>query len=200
MEKKINIAKLLKDVPQDYEVDSPIFGKVRIRKVDNDPDYPIDIAYDLSSTGECVTSLTCYGTLTTEFKDAPCVIFPKGEKTWEDFSAPWMQKHKCCLNCKFSTLVTEGIRFCYEQPNVVDHTFMIDNERAKYYYCENHKYIEEENHKHFEPFQKVLVKDGNYWYAAFYDHWYNEQHGIIGGTRQFDDDEICSYEGNESLL
>lgn len=55
-------------------------------------------------------------------------------------------------------------------------------------------------YKRFEPFQKVLVKDGNYWYAAFYDHWYNKQHGIIGGTRQFDDDEICSYDGNESLL
>lgn len=101
MEKKVNIAKLLKDAPQDYEVDSPIFGKVRIRKGDNDPDYPIDIAYDLSSTGECITKLTCYGTLTTEFKDAPCVIFPKGAKTWENFSASWMKNYREEENHKF---------------------------------------------------------------------------------------------------
>lgn len=85
MKDKINIAELLKDCPQGMELDCAIFENVVLDEVnfDKDPNYPIRI---VTKSGTML-SLSKYGTY-IEDTDSKCVIFPKGETTWEGFVPP----------------------------------------------------------------------------------------------------------------
>lgn len=90
MEKKINIAELLKDCPQGMELDCAIWDsdvKVFFKEVINDDfAYPVVVTIKYNNI-EYTKSFTKYGS----FNDLPyckCVIFPKGKTTWEGFVSP----------------------------------------------------------------------------------------------------------------
>ena len=83
--KKINVAKLLKDCPQNMELDCTMFNKVTLFTVDDREGvvFPITV---FREDGNPIV-LTKYGQY-TDADFAKCVIFPKGKTTWEGFVPP----------------------------------------------------------------------------------------------------------------
>ena len=84
MEKKINIAELLKDCPQGMELDCTINNDVKFIKICSSSRYPIILR---TKNGYEIT-LTKYGQV-HDMDDSKCVIFPKGKTTWERFQRPF---------------------------------------------------------------------------------------------------------------
>ena len=85
MENKINIAKLLKNCPENMELDCTIYDEVYFSNVSDRKDisFPIKV---IRKDGNSIV-LTRYGQVIN--KDfAKCVIFPKGKTTWEGFVPP----------------------------------------------------------------------------------------------------------------
>lgn len=83
MEKKINIAELLKDCPKGMELYSPLFGDCKFVKVH---DYEAEIIVELE-TGATVSFLT--DGRYYDYPNAECILFPKGKTTWEGFQRPF---------------------------------------------------------------------------------------------------------------
>ena len=84
MEKKINIAELLKDCPKGMELDCILFNNpVKYDGFDNDDIYPIAI---LTETDDYlyVTKEGCLYNI----PNSKCIIYPKGKTTWEGFVPP----------------------------------------------------------------------------------------------------------------
>lgn len=86
MEKKINIAELLKDCPKGMELDCTMYDNVTFVGVvsSTHTDYPIRIKTESGFRAV----LTEYGQ-NVKNEDAKCVIFPKGKTTWEGFQRPF---------------------------------------------------------------------------------------------------------------
>ena len=82
MEKKINLAELLKDCPQGMELDCAMYDNVQLNYVLEGNVYPIKV-----QTPDGQISLNKYGCYSGN-KHAKCVIFPKGKTTWEGFVPP----------------------------------------------------------------------------------------------------------------
>lgn len=80
MEKKINIAELLKYCPVGTELDCSMYDGVKLDYVNMDDEYPIRIK---TRTG-VIVYLTKYGQ-SDNTEDAKCVIFPKDGIEWEYF-------------------------------------------------------------------------------------------------------------------
>lgn len=96
MEKKINIAKLLKDAPKQYDLYSPIFGAVQLVGVDEMGIITVDVFDDdppgkEHSWKEKFDRLGRYYTAYSINADAECMLLPK-DGTWENFNAPWLHK------------------------------------------------------------------------------------------------------------
>lgn len=85
MEKRINVAELLKDCPAGMELDCVVYDNATLGKILEGDDYPIVI--NIGENGEYF-EVTEYGTWTLN-KNAKCVIFPKGKTTWEGFQRPF---------------------------------------------------------------------------------------------------------------
>ena len=93
MEKRINIAELLKDCPNGMELDSTIYnGVVTLEGVADCLDrciYPIKIRVKCDDeTFTNTHTLTEYGQISPSPCDK-CIIFPKGKTTWEGFHRPF---------------------------------------------------------------------------------------------------------------
>ncbi len=109
MEKKINIAELLKGCPKGMELDCTIYEDVTLYKIDDSPEheYPIRI----ETKNGYFLDLTKYGTY-TDIDEAKCVIFPKGKTTWEGFQRPFKDGDiVTCTNknCTY-TAIFKGMR------------------------------------------------------------------------------------------
>lgn len=87
MEKKINIAELLKYCPKGMELDCINYdGTITFEEIINSPNYPIVIS--IKHNDECCKhTLTKYGQ-TGKTPYNKCVIFPKGKTTWKGFVPP----------------------------------------------------------------------------------------------------------------
>ena len=85
MEKKINIAELLKDCPKGMELDCMMSENVFFDCVTDNPIYPIRLYVQSEKDSITLTSFGC----TTPSPYAKCVIFPKGKTTWEGFHSPF---------------------------------------------------------------------------------------------------------------
>ena len=88
MEKKINIAELLKDCPKGMELDCTMYEGAELDCVTNDKKYPIKITIKDDIDGDITISLTKKGWYNT-LHNPKCVIFPKGKTTWEGFNIPF---------------------------------------------------------------------------------------------------------------
>jgi hypothetical protein len=85
MEKKINIAELLKNCPKGMELDCTMLDNVVFEKIDtSSPFHPIIIRR--TDTNKTI-HLTKYGQYSID-EDYKCVIFPKGKTTWDGFVPP----------------------------------------------------------------------------------------------------------------
>ena len=84
MEKKINIAELLKDCHMGVELDCILFNKpVKYGGINNDDVYSIKILIE----NDDYFYVTKEGYLYS-MPNSKCVIFPKGKTTWEGFEPP----------------------------------------------------------------------------------------------------------------
>ena len=83
MENKINIAELLENCPKGMELDCLIYENVTLVQVKEGYDYPIVIE---TPNGQML--LSKYGCFSKN-ELAKCIIFPKGETTWEGFHKPF---------------------------------------------------------------------------------------------------------------
>ena len=80
---KINVAELLNGCPKGMELDCTMWDNVVLDHIDMTRDYPIYIRIK----GGGYEQLTKYGQW-NHGNNAKCVIFPKGETTWEGFVPP----------------------------------------------------------------------------------------------------------------
>ena len=89
MDKKLNLVEILKDCPKDWELYSPMFGKVKFRNIVQG-DYPIVV--ELSDT--FYEGFMADGKFTQKY-DGECMLFPsKTQRDWSKFMAPWYKKEK----------------------------------------------------------------------------------------------------------
>lgn len=88
MEKKINIAELLKDCPKGMELDCSIYENLVFDYIDENNDtFPIKCHIKRPNNICTVCSFTAYGCCSLH-NYSKCVIFPKGETTWDGFVPP----------------------------------------------------------------------------------------------------------------
>lgn len=139
MEKKVNLAELLKNCPHGMELDCTMYDNLYFKCVRGHAIYPI-VCYTVDSKGEKhETSFNWYGKH-TPIDTAKCVIFPKGKTTWEGFVPPCKFKDGDILSYQCGVLNNRTI-YIYRHNNVMntsyyvalsgdsDSTFMInDNE------------------------------------------------------------------------
>lgn len=89
MNENIDLTKILKDCPKDWELYSPVFGKVNFRNIVQG-DYPIVV--ELSDT--LYEGFMADGKFTQKY-DGECMLFPsKTQRDWSKFAAPWYKKDK----------------------------------------------------------------------------------------------------------
>ena len=83
MNENLNLVEILKDCPKGMELDCTMFDNVTFAGVVENRVFPIRIIVG----GGTTMVLTKYGQYTDD-DFAKCVIFPKGETTWEGFVPP----------------------------------------------------------------------------------------------------------------
>ena len=83
MNENLNLVEILKDCPKGMELDCTMFDNVTFEGVVENRVFPIRIIVG----GGTTMVLTKYGQYTDD-DFAKCVIFPKGETTWEGFVPP----------------------------------------------------------------------------------------------------------------
>ena len=89
MDKKLNLVEILKDCPKEWELYSPMFGKVKFRNIVQG-DYPIVV--ELSDT--FYEGFMADGKFTQKY-DGECMLFPsKTQRDWSKFTAPWYKKER----------------------------------------------------------------------------------------------------------
>jgi hypothetical protein len=89
MEKKINVAELLKNCPSGMELDSPMYDNLYFDCLEMEEDITYPVCCYIDKGVKTSVRFNKFGQFD---KDSKCVIFPKGKTTWEGFVPP---------HCKF---------------------------------------------------------------------------------------------------
>ena len=227
MGNKINIAEILRDMPEGTKLYSPLFGKCEyIAVVDNE--YPITIKAQRAD-GATSKFLMKDGRYFDGYEDAECSLYPSAKmRCWDKFFKrgdivynPHSQMYavfECWANddyTEFNTTINyykdhtlgEGEvcdTKCFVKANDEQKTLFIAA-AEKYYggkYNPETLQVEPKPKCPFEPFQKVLVRDfcDEKWKADYFSH-YNEDN-ILFPYRCIGEHykECIAYEGNEHLL
>ena len=188
MENKINIAEILRDMPEGTKLYSPLFGKCEYIAVVGDK-RPINIRTS-NTTDMQYEALTEYGCYFSDFEDTDTVLFPSAKmRDWSKFFKhgdivynPHSQMYavfECWANddyTEFNTTINHYKDNTFGKEEVCDtECFVKANDEQKALFiaaAEKHyggKYnpetLQVESAKvvepvcPFEPFQKVLVRD-----------------------------------------
>ena len=91
MNENVDLTKILKNCPADFELYSPVCGYCVFEKLDTKlPGYPIVVKTDL-----CFYNFTKEGYFLSGFNNTECLLFPsKDQRDWSKFTAPWYKKGK----------------------------------------------------------------------------------------------------------
>lgn len=116
MEKKINIAELLKDCPNGMELDCLMYENLYFESLNADY-YGTINCYTLIDGVKTSIDFTKYGTFNNHI-GAKCVIFPKGKTTWEGFHRPFKDGDIV------TTIVKKGYIFYSIYKNIKDKEIM----------------------------------------------------------------------------
>ena len=188
MENKINIAEILRDMPEGTKLYSPLFGKCEYIAVVGDK-RPINIRTS-NTTDMQYEALTEYGCYFSDFEDTDTVLFPSAKmRDWSKFFKhgdivynPHSQMYavfECWANddyTEFNTTINHYKDNTFGKEEVCDTECFVkanDEQKAlfiaaaeKYYGGKyNPETLQVESAKvvepvcPFEPFQKVLVRD-----------------------------------------
>lgn len=83
MEDKINIAEILRDMPEGTKLYSPLFGKCKLREVSNDKEYQISVYIGGEQAFRTFTKDGCYF---SNIEGSGCVLFPSSKmRCWDKF-------------------------------------------------------------------------------------------------------------------
>lgn len=230
MENKINIAKILRDMPKGTKLYSPLFGEVKFKEVVSDNTFPIKVLpkIPLYTFG----SFTKNGFYYDDIEDAEVMLLPSCEmRDWSKFF-----KHGDVVRNPHNEMIAVFDGWAnddYTEFNTTinyykDHTFseeeVCDTEcfvkandeqktlfiaAAEKYY--GGKYNPEtlqvkpvkviEPKCSFKPFDKVLVRCGNgIWGATFFSRYDNKSTWAYVGVDCINWEQCIPYEGNEHLL
>lgn len=226
MENKINIAEILKDYPKGMGLYSPIYGKVKLLKVNSNSVYSIMTATSIDRAG----SFTSEGRLYEKYPSAECLLFPSSEmRNWTKF---FKRGDVVIKNGGGMAAVFDGwANDTYTEFNTTINLYG-DGNTGEEKVCDTllfRKATDEECKKFiekiegalkgkynpktlqiepvkpecpFKPFGKVLVRDNEaqLWKANYFSH-YEEDDKAYPYTCIDDSYHCCiPYEGNEHLL
>ena len=226
MENKINIAEILRDMPEGTKLYSPLFGKCEyISVVDNK--YPIAIKAQRAD-GAISRFLMKDGRYYDRYEDAECLLFPSDKmRDWDKFFKhgdivynPHSQMcavFECWANddyTEFNTTINHYKDHTFGKEEVCDtECFVKANDEQKTLFIaavEKHyggKYnpetlqVEPKPKCSFKPFDKVLVRCGNgIWGATFFSRRNNKSAWAYVGVDCNCWEQCIPYEGNEHLL
>lgn len=230
MENKINIAEILRDMPKDTKLYSPIFGEVKFKEVVSDNTYPIKVLSKVPFSR--FGSFTENGFYYDGIEDAEVMLLPSCEmRDWSKFFKhgdvvrnPYNEMiavFDCWTNddyTEFNTTINYYKDHTLGEGEVCDtECFVKANDEQKTLFiaaAEKHyggKYNPEtlqvdpvkviEPKCSFKPFDKVLVRYGNgIWGATFFSRYDNKSAWAYVGVDCINWEQCIPYEGNEHLL
>lgn len=227
MENKINIAEILRDMPEGTKLYSPLFGKCELIGIDNSK-YPIVIKAQRID-GAISKGIMKDGRYFDGYEDAECSLYPSAKmRDWSKFFKrgdivynPHSQMYavfECWTNddyTEFNTTINyykdhtlgEGevcYTECFVKANDEQKTLFIAAAEKHYggKYNPETLQVEPKPKCPFEPFQKVLARDScdEKWRANYFSH-YDEDNSLFPYYCVGDAYKECvAYEGNEYLL
>lgn len=230
MENKINIAEILRDMPKDTKLYSPLFGKCELEESINDKEYPISVRIGSDLSLQTFTKDGCYF---SEIEGSECVLFPSSKmRCWDKFFKRgdvvynpngemlaifegWANDDYTEFNTtinyyKNHTFGEEEVcdTECFVRANGEQKTLFIAAAQKHYGGKYNPETLQVEPVKvveskcPFKPFDKVLVRDDeeDVWKADYFSH-YEEDDKIAPYVCVGSYYKLCiPYEGNEHLL
>lgn len=140
MEKKINIAELLKDCPSGMELDCTMFENVSFRGIQN------GTSQIMIHTPDGIKFLNPFGCYHDSYR-AKCVIFPKGKTTWEGF-----------VPCKFKDgdILFVDCSYEAEEDTAYQYIFILNKPE---FYAKWHSYCFLDGVGAFNPEETYLTDD-----------------------------------------
>lgn len=101
MEKRINIAELLKDCPKGMELDCTVWEKLYFEEITNADAFPISCYFEQNGVKipQYFTKYGCYHSN----DNAKCIIFPKDKTTWKGFIPPCKFKDGDIVTCGWNS-------------------------------------------------------------------------------------------------
>lgn len=226
MENKINIAEILRDMPEGTKLYSPLFGKCNLDEVctSDRETYPITLLTSVDASA----SFTKNGHYLNGFEDTECLLFPSAKmRCWDKFFKrgdivynPHSQMYavfECWANddyTEFNTTINYYKDHTFGKEEVCDTECFVkanDEQKAlfiatakKYYggkYNPETLQVEPKTKCSFKPFDKVLVRCGNgIWGATFFSRRDNKSAWAYVGVDCNSWEQCIPYEGNEHLL
>ena len=92
MNENIDLTKILKDCPKDWEFYHAGYGRVRFCGIDLKKKYPIRPSFSNGSFHNI--GITPKGTI-SKWHNGECLLFPsKDQRDWSKFTAPWYKKER----------------------------------------------------------------------------------------------------------
>lgn len=158
MNENLNLVEILKNCPKGMELDCTMFDNATFDGITENRLYPIKV-----NVGDGPTiSLTKYGQYTDD-DYAKCIIFPKGETTWEGFVPPHKFKDGDIVTiCSASQIfilqkaISDKLGYCYTGYDFKRNEFFVPGRWAF-----NRLATEEEKQKLFQA-----IKDKGYKWNA----------------------------------
>ena len=227
MENKINIAEILRDMPEGTKLYSPLFGKCNLDEVctSDRETYPITLLTSVDASA----SFTKNGHYLNGFEDTECLLFPSVKmRDWSKFFKhgdivynPHSQMYavfECWANddyTEFNTTINYyKISDKWGKEDICCTGLFhkaTDEERAefiataeKYYggkYNPETLQVEPKTKCSFKPFDKVLVRCGNgIWGATFFSRRDNKSAWAYVGVDCNSWEQCIPYDGNVHLL
>jgi hypothetical protein len=230
MENKINIAEILRDMPEGTKLYSLMFGKCKLEEVINHKEYPISVYIRGEQAFRTFTKDGCY---LSNIEDSECVLFPSSKmRCWSKFfkrgdvvynpnskmlaifggwASDYYTEFNTTINYyKDHTFGEEEVcdTGCFVKANDEQKTLFIAAAEKHYGGKYNPETLQVEPVKvaepkcSFKPFDKVLVRynEDSVWRCEFFSH-YNTFNKRYPYVCLSSVYKYCiPYEGNQHLL
>ena len=91
MNENIDLTKILKNCPEDFELYTPLHGKVYFSNINENGKFPIVVKTELLNT----ISFTKEGYYFIDATNGECLLLPSNEmRDWSKFITPWYKKER----------------------------------------------------------------------------------------------------------
>lgn len=175
MNENVDLTKILKNCPEDFELYTPLHGKVYFSSINENGKFPIVVKTELLNT----ISFTKEGYYFIDATNGECLLLPSNEmRDWSKFIAPWYKKEEL-IKPKFKV----GDRIRHKETNK-DDVYEISKVYADSYgiigfnwgiymkYQDQYELVPNKfDPKTLKPFDRVLVRyEDNDWLCSFFSH------------------------------